>query len=62
MNIMIRVHVDAASRNEGRPFQGIDTTVLSYTVSITVFCRNEGRPFQGIDTALAAVPVSVLAA
>ena len=38
------------SRNEGRPFQGIDTICVRNTRYEIVICRNEGRPFQGIDT------------
>ncbi len=36
------------SRNEGRPFQGIDTR--SSCGDRKSYGRNEGRPFQGIDT------------
>ena len=37
-------------RNEGRPFQGIDTALpVSHSNSLRLR-RNEGRPFQGIDT------------
>ena len=35
-------------RNEGRPFQGIDTR--SSCGDRKSYGRNEGRPFQGIDT------------
>ena len=42
-------------RNEGRPFQGIDTPCVKACARIDL-CRNEGRPFQGIDT----VPFSVV--
>ena len=37
-------------RNEGRPFQGIDTLTDPFHFSKTGFRRNGGRPFQGIDT------------
>ena len=36
--------------NEGRPFQGIDTTPLERNRIDIVVGGNEGRPFQGIDT------------
>ena len=37
-------------RNEGRPFQGIDTHLRMCGSLFLVRSRNEGRPFQGIDT------------
>ena len=42
--------VDIMCRNEGRPFQGIDTIDMIAVCDIVVVRRNEGRPFQGIDT------------
>jgi len=41
---------NAHCRNEGRPFQGIDTSVMRSISSFPASGRNEGRPFQGIDT------------
>ena len=38
-------------RNEGRPFQGIDTMNSDHD-DVNEIGRNEGRPFQGIDTFL----------
>ena len=37
-------------RNEGRPFQGIDTSGSGVGCGFSGSGRNEGRPFQGIDT------------
>ena len=37
-------------RNEGRPYQGIDTFCFIVWYVDTVISRNEGRPYQGIDT------------
>ena len=39
-------------RNEGRPFQGIDTRRFRSQWHWSGIGRNEGRPFQGIDTLL----------
>ena len=36
--------------NGGRPFQGIDTSLLSSIPLEWMFRGNGGRPFQGIDT------------
>ena len=41
-------------RNEGRPFQGIDT-VSVFPFGYKYFRRNEGRPIQGIDTSSSIV-------
>ena len=40
----------AGRRNEGRPFQGIDTIRVETSNRNPYKRRNEGRPFQGIDT------------
>ena len=42
-------------RNEGSPFQGIDTILKGIYNTINYRGRNEGSPFQGIDTHNAAL-------
>ena len=44
--------------NEGRPIQGIDTSIFRYA-SVFSLGGNEGRPFQGIDTLYSALIVAM---
>ena len=46
------LHTSYFRRNEGRPFQGIDTSSFSFVSTGFELGRNEGRPIQGIDTNL----------
>ncbi len=48
-------------RNEGRPFQGIDTLYMTHSCLYGSHSRNGGRPFQGIDTVFPLVFLSFLA-